>query len=106
MTRRDQLVPVMFQRYAGRMDYDLRPVPRHELLFDIERALSKARSLWPRRRVPGDHNALGPVAEAVVEHLALCRIRCFRENPRPGHGTPRRPFETVRREENAGTEGE
>lgn len=86
------------------MDDELRPVPRHELLFDIERALSKARSLWPRKRVPGDHDALGSVARAVVEHLALRRIRCFRESPRPGHGTPRRPFETVRRGENAGTE--
>ena len=86
------------------MDDDLRPVPRHELLFDIERALSKARSLWPRKRVPGDHDALAPVAKAVVEHLARCRIRCFRESPLKGHGTPRRPFETVRRGENTGTE--
>ena len=43
------------------MDDDLRPVPKHELRFDIEHALRKARSLWPRKHVHGDHNALGPV---------------------------------------------
>ena len=63
------------------MDDDLRPVPKHELRFDIEHALRKARSLWPRKHVHGDHNALRPVADAVVQHLALCGIRCFR-NPR------------------------
>ena len=29
------------------MDDDLRPVPRHEFAFDIERALSKALGLLP-----------------------------------------------------------
>ena len=94
----------MFSYYAYRMDNELRPVPGHELLFDIERALSRARTLWPRKRVHGDHDALRPVAKAIVEHLALCRIRCFRESPRTGHVTPRRPFETVRRGRNTGPE--
>ena len=68
------------------MDDDLRPVPRHEFAFDIEQAVSKARRLWPRGRAGAD--ALRPVARAVAEHLELCRIRCFRKCPPPGHGTP------------------
>ena len=53
------------------MDDDLRPVPKHELRFDIEHALRKARSLWPRKHVHGDHNALRPVADAVVPDMAI-----------------------------------
>ena len=83
------------------MDDDLRPVPKHELRFDIEHALRKARSLWPRKHVHGDHNALRPVADAVVQHLALCGIRCFRKPPLPGHGTPHSPPQTVRRGKDA-----
>ena len=55
------------------MDDDLRPVPRHEFAFDIERALSKA---------------LGLLANSVAEHFELCGIRCFRKPSNPGHRTP------------------
>ena len=79
------------------MDDDLRPVPKHELRFDMEHTLRKARSLWPHMHVHGDHNALRPVADAVVQHLALCGIRCFRKPPLPGHDTPHPTPETVRR---------
>ena len=58
-------------------DRDLRPVPRHEFLFDVEQALRKAAKLWPCRRVHGEYNPLRPTANAVVEHLQLCDIRCF-----------------------------
>ena len=68
------------------MNDNLRPVPRLELAFDIERALSKARGLWPRGR--GDRNSLGLVANAMTEHLELCRIGRFRKPPDPGHRTP------------------
>ena len=74
------------------MDDDLRPIPQHELAFDIEHALSKARALWPRKRGHGDRTALGLVANAVVQHLELCRVSCFRKPPPPGHGTPARPY--------------
>ena len=70
------------------MDDDLRPVPKHELRFDIEPALRKDRSLWPHRHVHGQDNPLGPVAGAVVEHLALYGIRCFRKSPTMRHSTP------------------
>ena len=58
------------------MDDDLPPVPKHEFAFDIEHALSKARVLRPRKRGRGDRGSLGLVANAVVKHLELCRIRC------------------------------
>ena len=54
---------------ARRMD-DLRPVPKHELVFDIEHALGKARGLWPGLR-GGGSDSLRLVANAVVEHLEL-----------------------------------
>ena len=76
------------------MDDNLRPVPKHELRFDVEHALRKARSLWPRRHVHGQDNPLRPVANAVVEHLALCGIRCFRKPPTMRHSTPIRPYGT------------
>ena len=70
------------------MNEDNTPLPRHELVFDIEQALRKARSRWPRKRVPGQTNPLRPVAEAIVEHLELCRIRFFRLPPRRLHSSP------------------
>ncbi len=70
------------------MTEDNTPLPRHELVFDIEQALRKARPRWPRKRVYGDDHPLRPVAEAIVEHLELCRIRFFRRPPRRLHGTP------------------
>ena len=46
--------------------YD-RPVSREDLLFTVEMALRKASKLWPKKRVPGDHDRLRPVAKAVVD---------------------------------------
>lgn len=54
------------------------PVSRDELLFDVEMALSKAEKLWPKGPRAGRHDRLKPMAVAVVDHLALCGVRCFR----------------------------
>ena len=67
--------------------YD-RPVSRGDLEFTIERALHKAERVWPKKRVPGDHDRLKPAARRVIEYLELCGIRCFSRAPRPGHSTP------------------
>ena len=68
-------------------NYD-RPVSRGDLLFTVEMALRKAERFWPKKRVPGDHDRLKPVARRVIEHLELCGIRCFSKAPRPPHSTP------------------
>lgn len=34
----------------------------------VEQALRNAAKLWPRKHVPGDHDRLRPVADAVVEY--------------------------------------
>ena len=67
--------------------YD-RPVSRGDLLFTVQMALWKAERFWPKKRVPGDHDRLKPVARRVIEHLELCGIRCFTKPPAPPHGTP------------------
>ena len=68
-------------------EYD-RPVSRGDLLFTVEMALRKASRLWPKKRVPGDHDRLKPVARAVVEYLELCGMRCYWGPPATGHSTP------------------
>ena len=65
-----------------------RPISRGDLLLTIETALRKAAPFWPRKRVPGDHDRLAPVARKVVEHLELCGMRVFGKSPGRGHGTP------------------
>ena len=65
-----------------------RPISRGDLVFTIEMALHKAESYWPKKRRPGDHDRLAPVARAVVEHMELCGMRVFGKPPAPGHGTP------------------
>ena len=82
----------MFFWHARAVDDELRPVPRHEFLFDVEQALRKAAGLWPRKRVPGDHDRLRPVAQRIVEQLELCGIRCFRKPPHLGHSIPSGPL--------------
>jgi len=64
------------------------PVSQEDLVFSVDMALRKARRLWPKKRVPGDHDNLRPVARAVADHLALCGIKCFRRPRGPGHSTP------------------
>lgn len=65
-----------------------RPVSRDDLLFDVEMALRKAERVWPRKRLPGDHDRLRPAALAVVSHLVLCGLRFFRGPPLGAHRTP------------------
>ena len=65
-----------------------RPVARDDLLFTVEMALRKAERFWPKKRVPGDHDRLRPVASAVVDHFELCGLRIFPRPPGRGHSTP------------------
>ena len=65
-----------------------RPIPRGDLLFTVEMALRKAERFWPKKRLPGDHDRLRPVAEKVVEHMELCGMRCFGRPRGRGHSTP------------------
>ena len=65
-----------------------RPITREDLLFTVEMALRKAERLWPKKRLPGDHDRLKPVAAAVVAHMELCGMRCFGKPRGPGHSTP------------------
>ena len=64
-----------------------RPISRGDLLFTLEMALRKAESYWPKKRVPGDHDRLAPVARKVVEHMEMCGMRVFGKPPSPGHST-------------------
>ena len=68
-------------------NYDI-PVSRGDLLFTIEMALRKAERSWPKKRVPGDHDRLKPVARAVVADLERCGMRVFQRPPAPAHSTP------------------
>ena len=68
-------------------NYDI-PVSRGDLLFTIEMALRKAEGFWPKKRVPGDHDRLRPVAEAVAADLERCGMRVFQRPPAPPHSTP------------------
>ena len=65
-----------------------RPISRRDLLFTIEMALRKAERFWPKKRLPGDHDRLRPVAEKVIEHMELCGMKCYGRPGGPGHGTP------------------
>ena len=69
--------------------HDHHTVAREDLEFDVKMALLKARKLWPKRRGPGDHDdaRIALIATAVVDHLALCGIRCVAKGPAPLHGT-------------------
>ena len=64
------------------------PVTTEELVFNVEMALRGASKLWPKRRLPGDHDRLKPMANAIVAHLDLCGIRCCRRPPPPRHSAP------------------
>ena len=63
-------------------------VSRDDLTFTVHMALRKAERLWPKRRLPGDHDRLKSVAEAVVDHIELCGMRCVRPAPTPRGSTP------------------
>ena len=76
-------------------NYDI-PVSRGDLLFTVEMALREAEAYWPKKRRPGDHDRLKPMARAVVEHLERCRMRCYRRAPAPLHSIPD-PFKRPRR---------
>ena len=60
------------------------PVARAELALTIESALHESRHLWPKQRLPGDHDRHKPMTLAVVNHLDLCRMRVFRRPMPPG----------------------
>ena len=64
------------------------PVSREDLVFSVDMALRKASRFWPKKRGPGDHDHLRPVAKMVVDHLELSGMRCFRRSRGPGHSTP------------------
>ena len=65
-----------------------RPVSRDELVSTVKFALGKAQRLWPKRRLPGDHDRFEPLARAIVDHLELCRLRCLGKWPGNGSKTP------------------
>ena len=60
------------------------PISRDDLTFTVHMALPKAEHLWPKRRLPGDHDRLKLVADSVIDHLELCGMRCFRKAPKYG----------------------
>lgn len=95
------LVPYRPDGHDRRMEDGSRPVPRDELEWDVEQALRKARKLLPRKREPGVFNPYRAAARAVVEHLELCRITCWRKPPLPPHGSPGGPFDEDGREREA-----
>ena len=84
-----QFVPALFFLYRRPMpqDHDI-PISRDDLTFTVHMALRKAEHLRPKRRRPGDHDRLTLVADAVVDHIELCGIRCFRRAPERGRTTP------------------
>ena len=64
--------------------------PPEDLVFDVHMALRGSAKLWPKRNRPCDHDRLRPMAKAIVEHLELCGIRCFRRPPPEPHSYPGR----------------
>ena len=82
-----------------------RPISRGDLLFTVEMALRKAERFWPKKRLPGEHDRLRPVAEKVVEHMELCGMRCFGRPLGRGHSTPDPWGGTGRGEKSDGTDG-
>ncbi len=60
------------------------PIARTELVLAIECSLRESRHLWPKQRLPGDHDRHKPMTRAVVDHLDLCRLRVFRKPIPPG----------------------
>ena len=65
-----------------------RPISRDDLLFTVEMALRRAERFWPKKRLPGDHDRLKPVAREVVEHMDLCGMRVFGKPRGARHSTP------------------
>ena len=65
-----------------------RPMSREELVFDVHMALQKNQGLWPKRRLPGDHDRLKPLARAIVSHLELCGTRFVGKTAGGGYGPP------------------
>ena len=63
------------------------PVSREDLVFSVDMALRKAERFWPKKRGPGDHDRLRPIAEMIADHLDLCGIKFFKRprGPRPQH---------------------
>ena len=73
----------------------LNPVPREDVLFDIEFALGQHANLWPRQRrcrtvVDQPYHSL---AREVLRQLELAGVRFFRKPPAPHHSSPPRKQE-------------
>ena len=98
-----EVVRCLFSCHDQTVKDDLQPVSKQDLGFDIEQALLKARKLWPPGRAHGQDNPFGPVAEAIVRHLARCGIRYFRTPPGKDPGTPARPYRNVDSGKDPGT---
>ena len=79
-----------------------RLVPSDELVFDVEQALRKVRRVLPRKVEPGSFDPFRPAARAIVEHLELCGIRCWRKPPLAPHGTGLGPPDAGSKESQAG----
>ena len=97
------------QRDDSNVEDRLDPVPRDALEWDIEFGLWKARKLLPRKVGPGVFNPYKSAAQAVVEHIERCGIRCFRKPPRPlaqsGEGPAGRSRSSTRYAEGDGERG-
>ncbi len=77
-------------------DRHIHPVDRAALEVTIENALRESRHLWPKTRLPGDHDRHKPIALAVVDHLDLCRMRVFRRPSSPAHTVIATPLHQAR----------
>jgi hypothetical protein len=62
------------------------PVARHDLLETITYAIWRSFRGVPKRGERMEQARC--IAQAVVEHLELCRIECRRPERGPGHSTP------------------
>ena len=70
------------------MPDDLHPIPRDDLLSDIEFALSQSSNYWPKRRRLEDDHPYRPIALKVLEHLQLSGVKCYRKPPDLGQTFP------------------
>ena len=70
------------------MEPRYRPVARDELVFDVKMGLMKARQLLPRGRQRGTLDPFELAADAIVEHLELAGVQCYRKRPIKAHSIP------------------
>jgi len=63
---------------------DIQPAPREGVLFDIRYGLSRAFSLWPRKRDYREEDFQG-WANAILTHLETAGVRFYRKVPGRNH---------------------